>query len=141
MSLAAVAPFPLVALPPRAFAIAVRIRRACLVRAQQMPHDARCRIGNGHEEAAMLPDSRFRIAASTLAARACSVSHITTGRQGLGDATDLPVSRGRSTRPMASAAAAGAAKLRGRREMLLQVTGVRSGDMGGISVSCTADEA
>ncbi len=48
-----------------------------------------------------------------------------TVRQGLGDTTDHPVSHGRSTRPIASAAAAAAAKLQGRREMLVQVTARR----------------
>jgi hypothetical protein len=43
------------------------------------------------------------------------------GGQGLGDEKDHPVSHGRSTRPIASAAAAAAAKLGGRREILLQV--------------------
>jgi hypothetical protein len=46
-------------------------------------------------------------------------------RQGLGDAKDLPMSHGSSTRPIsaAAAAAAAAAKLQGRQEMLLQVSG------------------
>ncbi len=53
---------------------------------------------------------------------AATVALTMVRRQGLGDAKDLPVSHGRSTRPIAAAAATAAAKLRGRREMLLQVS-------------------